>query len=156
MLASAGKTSTISDNAASVDHKQFAGGASIALLTSVSEPLFNANTDDRYECLDAFPLTWIPAGVEEQSFDCAILLGIWKTGGMLQASVPIPEGTLVELTLTSHAISATITGCEQDSSEYLLSFSIIESQCDRWFPQSYCPPNLHSGQEEVMQLAKSA
>ena len=120
----------------------------------MSEPLLKANADGHYECLDAFPVTWTPAGVEEQSIDCGILFEIWETGGMLQASVPIPQGTLVELTPASRVINATITRCEQETSGYLVGFSIDDSQRDQWFPQSYCPPNLHCDKEERMRFAR--
>jgi hypothetical protein len=119
----------------------------------MAEQSFNANTDSHYECLDLFPVTWTPAGVEEKSFDSGILFEIWKTGGMLQASVPIPEGASVQLTPAGCAISATITRCEQETSGYLISFSINESQYDRWFPQSYCPPSLHSDEKEGKRFA---
>jgi hypothetical protein len=114
----------------------------------MAEQSLNANTDIHYECLDIFPVTWTPAGLEEDGLDSGILLEIWKSGGMLQAGVPIPEGTLVELTPAECAIRATITRCEQEASGYLISFLIDESQYDEWFPKSYCPPNLYGDEEE--------
>jgi hypothetical protein len=123
------------------------------LVNVMSESWLNANIDGHYECLDAFPVTWTPTGVEEQRFDCGILFEIWETGGMLQASVPIPQSTLVELTPAGRVISATVTRCEQETSGYLISFSTNESQYDQWFPQSYCPPNLHCDKEERLRFA---
>jgi hypothetical protein len=114
----------------------------------MAQQLFNAITDGHFECLDLFPVTWTTTGVEEQRFDGGILFEIWKTGGMLQASVPIPEGTVVDLTPAGRAISATITHCEEETSGYLIRFSINDGQYDQWFPQSYCPPSLHCEEKE--------
>jgi hypothetical protein len=131
----------------------FPDGASIAFSYLMAEQSFNANTDIHYECLDMFPVTWTPAGVEEQGLEAGILLEIWKTGGMLQSSVSIPEGALVELTPADRAICATITRCEQEASGYLISFLINEGQYNEWFPKSYCPPNLYGDEDERRRFA---
>ena len=119
----------------------------------MSEPVSNAKTDGHYECLDVFQVIWTPAEVEEKSLECGILLEIWETGGILQTSVPILEGAFVELTPGDHAISATVTCCDQEIFGYLISFSVNDGQGDQWFPQSYCPPNLHCGEEERSRFA---
>jgi hypothetical protein len=119
----------------------------------MAEQSFDANTDIHYECLDIFPGTWTPASVEGQGLESGILLEIWKTGGMLQSSVPIREGAVVELTPADHAINAKITRCEQEVSGYLISFLVDESQYDHWFPKSYCPPNLYRDEEERSRFA---
>jgi hypothetical protein len=116
-------------------------------------PSFTANTDVPYECLDMFPITCLPTRVEEKGHECGILLKIWKTGGMFQTCVPLPEGALVELAPRGYAVGATITSCEQDGYGYFISFSINESQYDHWFPHSYCPPYLCCDEEERKRFA---
>jgi hypothetical protein len=121
----------------------------------MTDPLSSANIDVRYECLDVFPIKWPNAGIEEHDSD-GILLEIWRTGGTIQTNLPIPEGSWVELAPTGHTIEAQVICCEQDDYGFIVSVSVNQNQYDHWFPQSYCPPYLQRGDQEIEQFDPAA
>jgi len=100
-----------------------------------------AHIDTRYECLDLFPIHWGSSETMGGNSDSGILLEIWTTGGLVQTSVPIPEGSRVDLELPAGTIQALVTGCEQDDYGFLVALLIHRNQRDAWFP-GYCPPYL--------------
>jgi hypothetical protein len=92
--------------------------------------------DIPHQCLDMFPIKWLASG--RQCSDNGILLEIWRRGGLLQTSEPIPAGSTVLLALTGRAIQAQVACCKQDEYGFLVHVSVDPK--DGWFPQSYCPP----------------
>jgi hypothetical protein len=112
--------------------------------------LSSANIDVRYECLDMFPIKWLPAGIEDPGSECGILLEIWRTGGLVHSSVSIPEDSWVELAPTGRTIQAQVTCCEQDDHYgFLVRVSVSPNQYDNWFPESYCPPYLRCDDKRI-------
>jgi hypothetical protein len=96
-----------------------------------------ANTDTRYECLDLLPINWRPANGDQGS-ECGILLEVWRTGGLVQTSVAMPEGSWVELAIPGGALHGRVTRCEQDDYGFLVSVLVDRNQQGEWFP-GYCP-----------------
>jgi hypothetical protein len=86
----------------------------------MTDPLSSANINVRYDCIDMFPVEWPTAGIEGHRSECGILLEIWRTGGLVQTSVPIPKGSWVELAPTDRAIQAHVIGCEKDDYRFLV------------------------------------
>jgi hypothetical protein len=115
----------------------------------MTDPLSSANIDDRRECLDMFPIKWAVEGIEDQCSEDGILLEIWGTGGLVQTSVPIPEGSWVELAPTGRTIQAQVIRCEQDDYGFLVHVSVNQDQHDNWYPQSYCPPYLRCDDQKI-------
>jgi hypothetical protein len=114
-------------------------------------PFGSATIDDHYHCLDVLPINWISADTENQS-DSGILLEIWRTGGIVQTSVPVPEGSLVELATSGDVIKGQVTACQQDAYGFLVTLSVNDNQYNQWFEQSYCPPYLRREEEETEPL----
>lgn len=89
------------------------------------------------QCLDLFRVEH-PLG-----HDCAILIEIWDTGGLLQTNVAIPENSAVHIPSIAHGVSAKVVSCQQDEYGFLVQFAIEDCE---WFPRSYSPPYLLSQQ----------
>jgi hypothetical protein len=72
--------------------------------------------------------------------DCAILLEIWDSGGLLQTSNSIAEGSIVDLASPQGPVRATVSSCEADDYGHLVEITVDPSAS--WFPAGYNPPYL--------------
>jgi hypothetical protein len=106
-----------------------------------------AHTDTRYECLDMFPIHWGSPAERSINSDSGILLEIWNTGGLIQTSAALPEGSQVEMELPAGTIHGLVTGCAQDDYGFLVAVQVDSGQRDSWFP-GYCPPYLRPERSE--------
>jgi hypothetical protein len=86
------------------------------------------------QCLDTFQVESLRG---RPLHDCAILLEIWDTGGLLQTNVPIPVGTSLRIPSLGAGVCAEVVSCEQDEYGFLVEMKIDQGD---WFPQSYIPP----------------
>jgi len=114
----------------------------------MTEVAFHANIEARYECIDVFPIKWYQDGSTSRHSQ-GILLEIWRTGGLLQTCVPLPEGSPIELAPTGHAIQARVARCDQDDYGFMVCVSVNSTEHDKWFPQSYRPPYLRSHEQHI-------
>jgi hypothetical protein len=112
-------------------------------------PSSSPKIDVHYECLDVFSIKSPSAGIEDHGLESGILVEIWRTGGMVQTSLAIAEGSWVELTPAGRTIAAQVTSCEQDEYGFLVSVTINQDQYDNWFPHSYCPPHLRCDDQDI-------
>ena len=107
------------------------------------DPLSPKNFDVHYKCLDMFPIRWSEEGLENKRSTYGILLEIWRTGGLVQSRMSIPEGSSVEFDVPGRTVQAQVTGCQPDDHfGFLVSVSLNQDQYDNWFPKSYSPPDF--------------
>src|SRR5580658_6729408 len=78
--------------------------------------------DVRHQCLDMIPMEWSVSG--RQCSESGILVEIWRTGGLLQTSAPLPADCQVQLELTGRTVQARVTSCEQDDYGYLVQVTV--------------------------------
>ena len=90
------------------------------------------------QCLDTFRVE-SASGAVNPFRDCAILLEIWETGGLLQTSIALPENTHLNIPSIGHGVSARVVSCQQDDYGFLEEIEIVSPE---WFPQNYTPPYL--------------
>lgn len=92
-----------------------------------------------HACLDLLkvqPLT----PVSERPGACGILLEIAETGGLIQTSDGIPEGSAILLDVHEGQCQARVTRCDQDEFGFLIRFAVEEHQ--PWYPDSFRPECL--------------
>ena len=82
----------------------------------------------RQFCLDMIKVGWVGADGFKKA-DCAIILEIEPTGGLVQTTV---------LAL----VQGRVTSCEEDAYGFIVNFA-INDKARNWFPE-YVPPFLHS------------
>lgn len=93
----------------------------------------------RYLCLDVLQVNWEePLGA---CSDCAILLEIWPTGGLLQTSKAIAEGSVIAIASGRDSVHGTVNSCKGDAYGYVVEFALEEASTG-WFPGGYQPPYL--------------
>jgi hypothetical protein len=93
---------------------------------------------DHYLCLDVLRVS--PVGSSKALCDCAILLEIWDSGGLLQTSKPITKGSVLEVALAQGSVRAMVNSCQAD--DYGCLVEIAVDPAANWFPASYSPPYL--------------
>jgi hypothetical protein len=93
---------------------------------------------DRYSCLDVLRVSW--RGASKTLCDCAILLEIWDSGGVLQTSNAIAEGSVVDVESPQGPVRARVTSCETD--DYGCIVEIEVDPGESWFPAGYNPPYI--------------
>jgi len=74
--------------------------------------------------------------------DCAIILEIESSGGLVQTTVAIPGGSEITLNTVLGLVQGHVTSCEEDAYGYIVNF-VIDDRAKNWFPE-YVPPFLHS------------
>jgi hypothetical protein len=92
-----------------------------------------SHPEERHLCLDVLQLTW------GTSRECAILIEVWRSGGLLQTSVAIPEGSKLAIELDGRSRSATVSHCGQDDYGFLVEVAMSPAD---WFPAGYKPAYL--------------
>jgi hypothetical protein len=101
-----------------------------------NSPSDKSQAEKHRQCLDLFHVAALPeSGVNFK--ECAILVEVWETGGLLQTESAVEPGTL--LLLGDQEIPAKVQSCQQDEFGFLLTVSILSSP---WFPDRYSPPHL--------------
>lgn len=95
----------------------------------------NLQTGAHVSCLDMLRVESV-VGAGSQFHDCAILLEIWSSGGLLQTTIAIPEHTRIYLPSVSGGIEAEVECCAQDAYGFLVQ---IATPARGWFPDSYTP-----------------
>jgi hypothetical protein len=88
-------------------------------------------------CLDMLKVTWRNS-LGNPTSDCAILLEIWNTGGLVQVTTSIPPGSMLEIKTKSTTTPARVISCEQDDFGFVVRFASEDAKS--WFPNSYQPP----------------
>ncbi len=99
------------------------------------------DTAKRELCLDLMKVSWVGKQGSRQS-DCAILLEIEPSGGLLQPTVPIPCGSEITLSNGAELVNGQVTSCEQDIYGYIVNFTVSD-RATGWYP-NYVPPFIHS------------
>jgi hypothetical protein len=92
----------------------------------------------RYFCLDLIRVTWKDASTT--LCDCASLLEVWESGGLLQTSAAIPQGSELIVASPHGSFRAIVNSCETDEYGNLLEIKVDPS--GSWFPSGYNPPYL--------------
>jgi hypothetical protein len=95
--------------------------------------------DERCLCLDLLRVSWETSEPNETYSECAILMEVWPSGGLLQTSVAIPEGSKLTVELDEGSRPATVSHCGQDDYGFLVE--IAANPAD-WFPARYKPAYL--------------
>jgi hypothetical protein len=88
-------------------------------------------------CLDMLKVTW-RNNLGNLMSDCAILLEIWSTGGLVQVTTAIQPGSKLEIKTKSTTTQASVISCERDEFGFVVRFASEGAQ--NWFPNSYRPP----------------
>jgi hypothetical protein len=95
----------------------------------------------RQFCLDMMKVSWVGTdGVEKA--DCAIILEIEPSGGLVQTTVAIPCSSEITLKTGLGVVHGHVTSCEEDAYGYIVNFA-VNDEGGNWFPE-YVPPFLHS------------
>lgn len=71
---------------------------------------------------------------------CAILLEIWRSGGILQTSDAIAAGSCVEIALETGPVTARVQLCTRDAYGCIIEVSVDSPT--QWFAGDYSPPYL--------------
>ena len=103
--------------------------------------MFTAVPQEHFLCLDMLRVNWVSNG-DSASAECAILMEIWDSGGILQTEKAIPMDSIVTLAAPKGPVRAKVTTCTQDSYGFLIHVTVDPSE--GWFPDSYCPDHLIS------------
>lgn len=96
---------------------------------------------ERQFCLDMMNASWVGTSGLKQS-DCAIILEIEATGGLIQTTVAIPTNADITLDTEEGSVQGHVVSCEQDPYGYNVNFA-VNPQATNWFP-FYTPALLHS------------
>ena len=91
-----------------------------------------------YLCLDMLHVSWM--GASDGSCDCAILLEIWDSGGLLQTTDAIAKGSVLNVESPQGSVRAMVNSCTND--EYGCIVEITVDPSSTWFPDGYNPPYL--------------
>jgi hypothetical protein len=95
----------------------------------------------RQFCLDMIKVGWV--GIDGfKKTDCAIILEIEPTGGLVQTTVAIPYSTEIIVDTGLALVQGRVTSCEEDAYGFIVNFA-INDKVGNWFPE-YVPPFLHS------------
>jgi hypothetical protein len=98
-------------------------------------------TTQRQYCLDMMKVSWVGADGLRKS-DCAIILEIDPSGGLVQTTVAIPCSSEITLDTGLGLVPGHVTSCEEDAYGYIVNFA-VNAKATNWFPE-YVPPFLHS------------
>jgi hypothetical protein len=97
------------------------------------------SSEERFLCLDMLCIRWVSASGTASS-ECAVVMEVWGSGAVLQTEIEIPEDAILTLAAPNGPVRAKVTACERDDYGFLIQMSVDPSE--RWFPDSYCPPDL--------------
>jgi hypothetical protein len=109
----------------------FFRGSQVALMNWQVSRMHSLQAGERVHCLDMLRV--------ESFCDCAILLEIWDSGGLLQTNKEIPKDTLISVLPGNAAFAAKVVDCQQDEFGFLIEISVTGPG---WFPKGYVPPHL--------------
>src|SRR5579872_5695157 len=98
-------------------------------------------TAQRQFCLDMMRVSWVGTDGSKKA-DCAIILEIESSGGLVQTTVAIPGGSEITLNTVLGLVQGHVTSCEEDAYGYIVNFAVSD-QAQKWFPE-YIPPFLGS------------
>jgi hypothetical protein len=98
--------------------------------------MHNLQGGEHVQCLDMLRVE-SASGSAQPFHECAILLEIWDSGGLLQTSMAIREETIISIRSIADGLPAKVVSCEQDDYGFLVKIAISEPG---WFPESYTPP----------------
>ena len=110
------------------------------LLGHMTLTMPGLDPEDRYACLDMLPISWESLTAATNRCQCAILLEIWSSGGLLQTGMAIPEGSVLTISAPGGSVHAHVSYCEQDDYGFLVHVA-VDSPED-WFPAAYQPAYL--------------
>lgn len=96
----------------------------------------NSQIGEHVQCLDMLRVE-SASGSAQPFHECAILLEIWDSGGLLQTSMAIPEETSISIPSIANGLPAKVVACERDDYGFLVKIAVSEPG---WFPESYTPP----------------
>jgi hypothetical protein len=103
--------------------------------------LYPSRKEARFECLDLCRVQWSPdPSLEPDHAECAILLEIWRFGGLFQTSVEIPQGSTVIIATAGGPVQGTVRLCEEDPFGFMVEVTV--SLPRGWFPAVYKPTHL--------------
>ncbi len=100
-----------------------------------------SQSGEHIHCLDMFRVNSC-RGVVQQFHDCAILLEIWDSGGLLHTTRGIPLDTWISIPSIGKGIFAKVTNCKPDDYGFLVQIAV---RAPEWFPV-YAPPYVMSQQ----------
>src|ERR1700682_3094875 len=98
-------------------------------------------TTQRLFCLDMIKVGWVGTDGFKKA-DCAIILEIEPTGGLVQTTVAIPCSAEITVDTGLALVQGRVTSCEEDAYGFIVNFA-INDHARNWFPE-YMPPFLHS------------
>lgn len=116
----------------------------------------NSSNTPATQCLDLLQVNWVPneKGAHPQEMcDQAILVEVWPSGGLLQATVAIKTGSRLHLAVGKREISATAVACSKDQYGYNVEFTL--ARCGGWFPAAYRPAFVLPSNEELTRRSKT-
>jgi hypothetical protein len=93
----------------------------------------------RFACLDLCDVRWSRTPGAAGS-ELAILLEIWRSGGLFQTSAAIPKDSTVTITTGNGPVNGMVRSCQQDDYGFLVEVGVVEPQ--NWFPRAYQPALL--------------
>lgn len=96
------------------------------------------NAGKRFHCLDLLQIA-SSAEAPEPYCDCAILLEVWDSGGLMQASRPIPLESTLTIPSIGDGFEAQVVSCQGDAYGFMVEISVHDP---RWFPGGYVPPHV--------------
>jgi len=99
------------------------------------------DTVERQFCLDMIKVSWLTTDGGKKS-DCAIILEIEPSGGLVQTNAPISVESGITLDTGTHLVQGHVTNCEEDAYGYVVNF-MVDDRATEWFPE-YVPEFLHS------------
>jgi hypothetical protein len=112
--------------------------------------MHNLQAGEHMHCLDMLRVE-SASGSAHPFHECAILLEIWDSGGLLQTSMAIPEETIVSIPSVANGLSAKVVSCEQDDYGFLVKIAVSEAA---WFPERYTPSYIMPPLKAVKKAAK--
>jgi hypothetical protein len=95
--------------------------------------------EERHLCLDMLRASWKTSQANDAHSECAILMEVWRSGGLLQTSLAIPEGSKLAIEVDGRSRPATVSHCGQDDYGFLIEIAVSPSD---WFPAAYKPAYL--------------
>lgn len=91
-----------------------------------------------FQCLDLLQIA-SSAEAPEPYCDCAILLEVWDSGGLMQASKPIPIESTLRIPSIGDGFVAQVVSCQRDDYGFMVEISVHDP---RWFPGGYVPAHV--------------
>jgi hypothetical protein len=103
----------------------------LAAVPAVSEK------SQHYLCLDLLDATFESAPPIQ---DNAILVEVWRTGGLLHINRAVPMHCNVCLAAPAGTVRGKVVSCLKEEAGHVVEFTVAANQ--NWFPETYFPPYL--------------